>query len=131
MSVVKVGRKYFSYEFTKQHFPSALNKSDIVEESSMTNKITVAVSLPQGVTEPNFGAILGTFRRKKFKDSGKEITSKSGKEIYSMPLDITKLKAMMNKYPNIVAKDKNTKNDIVWITGFLGNAEKTETKSSW
>jgi hypothetical protein len=123
MTVYKIGRKYFSEEDVRKHFPSYLKK--ISELKNMTEKMTVTVSLPQGVTEENFGSILGTFRRKKFKDSDKEITTKSGKELFSMALDLTKLKALVSKYPALVKKDKRSGNDIVWVTGFKGKVEKS------
>jgi hypothetical protein len=91
----------------------------------MTEKMTVAVSLPQGVKEENFGSILGTFRRKKFKGSDKEITTKSGKELFSIAFDLTKLKAILKKYPELVKKDNRSGNEIIWLTGFKGSAEKS------
>lgn len=134
MTLVKVGRKIFSEDFVREHFPSALEKDRVytsiytknLEECNMTGKMTLAVSLPRGVQEQNFASLVGTLRPKKFKDSGKEIKTKTGKDVYSIAFDITKLKAMMSKYPSIVVKDKKSGNDIVWLTGFSGT---TETKS--
>jgi hypothetical protein len=112
----------------KKHFPSVIKINQDEELKNMVDKMTMAVSLPKGIQEQNFASLVGTVRRKKFKDSGKEIVTKTGKEVYSMALDLTKLKAMINKYPSIVAKDKKSGNDIVWLTGFAGVSA---PKQSW
>ena len=81
-------------------------------------KITFIVGLPKGVTEPNFGNSVGIASPKKSKMTGQEIKTKMGKAVYSFPLNLTKLRAMTEKYPQLVKNDNRSGDKIVWLNAF-------------
>lgn len=86
----------------------------------MPSKFSVVVSLPKGVTETNFADNVGMITPKKRQD-GSVVTMKSGKGVYTMALNLTKLRSMIDKH-KLVKKDKRSNDDVVWLTVFERDA---------
>lgn len=88
-----------------------------IEANPMVNQFSVVVSLPKGTPpEPNFGSMLGVIREAKNK-SKVPIKQKTGLPVYRFAMNLTKLKAMIAKYPSVVTKDKYGQ-DTVWLSVF-------------
>ena len=123
---IKVGKKWMRKEYVKQFFPSLLMGGNLMADEKPKARpfLQCVVSLPKGVTEPDFGASVGSFFIAKSKEGVPRMTKK-GKKVYSMALDITKLKNLTKKYPEIVSKDKKTGHEIVWMAGFEGTSEES------
>jgi len=92
---------------------------DNMEMNGMNEKqqVGLVVSLPQGVKEENFGDSIGRLLPKKGKDGG-IIKTKNGEPVLSLALDLTNLRAMIEKH-KLKATDKRSGHDIVWVTGFV------------
>ena len=83
------------------------------------SKITMTVALPKGAQPlPNFEGIVGSLTPKKSKLNGREIKTKTGGAVFNMPLNMTRLQKVLQKYPELKKKDNRSGEDIVWLTGF-------------
>ncbi len=125
MQVLKNINRYGDHNSTSV----MLENQNTERNGNMGKQIGLVVSLPKGVKETNFADSIGRLLPKKGQ-SGSVITTKNGEPVYQLALDLTNLKAMIEKH-KLKAVDKRSGHDIVWVTGFVRDVvvKKTEGTS--
>ena len=94
------------------------NNTEMNGMTAMEGKqIGLVVSLKQGVKETNYADSIGRLLPKKGQN-GQVIKTKNGEPVMQLALDLTNLRAMIDKHA-LKAVDKRSGHDIIWCTGFV------------
>ena len=80
-------------------------------------KFTLAISAPRGKQFDGFEGLVGNMVPAKNREGAEAMTKKGG-AIYTIALNVTRIRKALEKFPELKKKDTRTGDDIIWLRGF-------------